>query len=705
MLVVVVRSKLANGQETSTFEYDQPVITIGRAEVNDIVLPTPKVSKRHARLEVTPHGLVLTDLKSTNGTYLNGRKVMAAVLVGEGDHVHVGEFSIEVKSATGIPSKPMGKSGQPGFTALAQASADTEPNDQNQTSNEEPPTRRGAAYRMSWLDDWAAPSSQRSAGSASSNPSRNSSRTGTLLEGHRRESSMTFVLQASMPGLISVGQHVSLRVWADARMNAKEAQSGRLRLSAALEISLSLPDGKIEAPHCDHGMLQVVNGGQSAEMVISLRGRDVGPARIELAVCHRGARIATLTLRPEIRAMTLVELGELSPHSEIQVSTPLESVLPACGPHVILRLREFGPLLAPSENGGPVGPSLAETQPSISGSHNQENARRRRLKVDLCLLHEETSEIVASGEVPLEVPLSDRLRTFMASQEVERVGTVVDSARESALQAVGESLASMLLPTSVREALGALAPGSWLMIDSAETWVPWELVRVSRGLTSHYLGERFALSRSGSGSYVARFATMPCVLVTPPGGEAMVRREQQALASLDVRLRQVNRLMDALPLLSQPGMAAWHITGHGGFDRADRSGASLRLEEGVLSPVQVMPAARFRKSGQTPPFQGSFIFIAVSEPTAPQAPLAPAGTSQWIERFLAAGAGAVVATTFPLSSAKCAQFAETFYRAWSSNRPLAIAAAEAREAIRADGDPAWLAFAVYGLPGARLGSL
>ena len=197
MLVVVVRSKLANGQETSTFEYDQPVITIGRAEVNDIVLPTPKVSKRHARLEVTPHGLVLTDLKSTNGTYLNGRKVMAAVLVGEGDHVHVGEFSIEVKSATGMPSKPMGKSGQPGFTALAQASADTEPNDQNQTSNEEPPTRRGAAYRMSWLDDWAAPGTQpQRSGPRSSTANSRSRRAGS----GRSSRSISTTCRASAPG-------------------------------------------------------------------------------------------------------------------------------------------------------------------------------------------------------------------------------------------------------------------------------------------------------------------------------------------------------------------------------------------------------------------------------------------------------------------------------------------------------------------------
>jgi hypothetical protein len=235
--------------------------------------------------------------------------------------------------------------------------------------------------------------------------------------------------------------------------------------------------------------------------------------------------------------------------------------------------------------------------------------------------------------------------------------------------------------------------------------VPWELLRVNRGLTSYYLAERFALSRSGTGSYVGRFATAPWIMVTPPGVEALARREQQSLALLDVRLRNLHRLSEVQPHLQQPGVAAWHFAGHGAFDRADKSGAGLRLEDGVLSPVQIVPAQRFRKSNQTPPFQGSFVFLCVSEPTPPPSPLAPAGTAQWVERFLSAGAGAVVATTWPVASAKAAQFAENLYRAWSSNRPLAVAASEAREAIRSEGDPAWLSFAVYGLPGARLGGL
>lgn len=687
MLVVVVRSK----HETRTFEYDQPVITVGRGEVNDIVLPTGKVSKRHARLEISPQGLVLTDLKSTNGTYVNGRKVVAPVLIGEGDRVHVGEFVIELKSATGLPSGTSHR----GFTPSSQASADTEPQEAGEkSSGEEAGRRRSSAYRMSWLDDWAAPRSDQSHPTARTPTGR------SLLEGHRRENGMGFAMQITTPGLVSVGQHVPLRIWADARAAARDTSAGRQRLSSALEVNVSLPDGKIEAYQADQGMVSVQLGGQSGELVLPLRGRDTGPARIEISVCHRGARLATVTLRPEVRAMSIAEMGELSPHSDIQVSTPLESILPDCGPQAVLRVREYGPL-----GESPAGQAPAEVQPSTSGSHSTDGARRRRMKVDLCLMQEETSEIVAAGEMPLEVPLAERVRNFLSSQDVEKLGTLTDNQREPALQAIGDSLSQMLLPPAVREALGALQPGTLLAVDCAETWVPWELLRVSRGLTSYYLAERFALSRSGTGSYTCRFATAPWAMVTPPGVEALARREQQSLAQLDVRLRHLHRLSEVQPLFQQAGVAAWHFSGHGGFDRGDKSGAGLHLEDGVFSPVQIVPAKSYRKSGQTPPFQGSFVFLCVSEPTMPQSPLAPAGTAQWIDRFLAAGAGAVVATTWPVSSAKAGQFAETLYRAWSSNRPLAVAMAEARETIRSEGDPAWLSFALFGLPRARLGGL
>lgn len=64
-------------------------IVIGRSSDLDMVLVEEMVSRRHARVEM--HGGVVTiqDLRSTNGTFVNGEKVQRAVL-SEGDRVLIG---------------------------------------------------------------------------------------------------------------------------------------------------------------------------------------------------------------------------------------------------------------------------------------------------------------------------------------------------------------------------------------------------------------------------------------------------------------------------------------------------------------------------------------------------------------------------------------------------------------------------------------
>ena len=49
--------------------------TVGRSEENDIVVPDPNVSRRHARLSRLENGFVVEDLGSTNGTLLGGAPI------------------------------------------------------------------------------------------------------------------------------------------------------------------------------------------------------------------------------------------------------------------------------------------------------------------------------------------------------------------------------------------------------------------------------------------------------------------------------------------------------------------------------------------------------------------------------------------------------------------------------------------------------
>jgi hypothetical protein len=56
---------------------------VGRALSSDIVIPNQTVSERHASIERTDGGILLKDLNSTNGTYVNGLRVKESSLSGQ----------------------------------------------------------------------------------------------------------------------------------------------------------------------------------------------------------------------------------------------------------------------------------------------------------------------------------------------------------------------------------------------------------------------------------------------------------------------------------------------------------------------------------------------------------------------------------------------------------------------------------------------
>lgn len=81
--------------------FDRNEISVGRVQGNDLMLPKGNVSKHHARLLFRDGRFIVTDLKSTNGTYVNGRKISQATIVREGDKIYVGDFVLRLESAAG----------------------------------------------------------------------------------------------------------------------------------------------------------------------------------------------------------------------------------------------------------------------------------------------------------------------------------------------------------------------------------------------------------------------------------------------------------------------------------------------------------------------------------------------------------------------------------------------------------------------------
>ena len=65
--------------------------TIGSRSDSDLVVDLPQVSGRHCRLTRDEDGYTLEDLNSTNGTYVNGVRIIGSVGVSRGDAITLGQ--------------------------------------------------------------------------------------------------------------------------------------------------------------------------------------------------------------------------------------------------------------------------------------------------------------------------------------------------------------------------------------------------------------------------------------------------------------------------------------------------------------------------------------------------------------------------------------------------------------------------------------
>ncbi len=83
------------GQPERRLPLEPGIFQIGRSEDNDVVLADLGVSRRHARLEVTPEGVVVEDLGSGNGTLFRGKRITRQV-VGAGDELSIDPFVLRL---------------------------------------------------------------------------------------------------------------------------------------------------------------------------------------------------------------------------------------------------------------------------------------------------------------------------------------------------------------------------------------------------------------------------------------------------------------------------------------------------------------------------------------------------------------------------------------------------------------------------------
>lgn len=76
------------------FILNKPLVTLGRATTNDIVLIQGRVSRTHAQIQCSQEGITLTDLNSVNGVWINGQKVRETEL-RPGDKIGISDCILQ----------------------------------------------------------------------------------------------------------------------------------------------------------------------------------------------------------------------------------------------------------------------------------------------------------------------------------------------------------------------------------------------------------------------------------------------------------------------------------------------------------------------------------------------------------------------------------------------------------------------------------
>ena len=91
-LVVVHSQVLTVGEE---FDLDSTPLTVGRGAQNDVSIEGDEfASARHVRIEPRRDGVWVSDVGSTNGTYVNGVRIDRPCKLAQGDLVRVGETEL-----------------------------------------------------------------------------------------------------------------------------------------------------------------------------------------------------------------------------------------------------------------------------------------------------------------------------------------------------------------------------------------------------------------------------------------------------------------------------------------------------------------------------------------------------------------------------------------------------------------------------------
>ena len=116
---------LTEGFAGRTYELNVEKTTVGRVEDNAFQIAEPSVSSHHAEIILKGNDVVIKDLNSTNGTFINGEKITEAVLK-PGQTLKFGQVELRLEGKDGAGAPAAGAKGAPAGAPAAPAQKKTQ---------------------------------------------------------------------------------------------------------------------------------------------------------------------------------------------------------------------------------------------------------------------------------------------------------------------------------------------------------------------------------------------------------------------------------------------------------------------------------------------------------------------------------------------------------------------------------------------------
>jgi hypothetical protein len=304
-------------------------------------------------------------------------------------------------------------------------------------------------------------------------------------------------------------------------------------------------------------------------------------------------------------------------------------------------------------------------------------------------------------------------RSLVQRQRLGRQGVSMPAASANLdLDRLGRRLYQEVLPAEIGAALRQLPETAPLVLSTADTTLPWELLHDGRGflLLQRPIARRLLVSGGPPPDASAPDAGKPQALLIasdPRGDLAGCRAEIEGVEEMlaaEWGVRLLSGARASLPVvratLAKEAVALIHYCGHAQAAGATQSAGLLLAGEEIMSPamVNLQPGAPLVFLNACRSAQES-----LDDDDAPHSALAPVYHGL-ASAFAIAGARAVIGSRWPVSDVGARHWAERFYHYALSGLSLGATLLEARRDLARDlpADPAWASYLFYGDPGDTL---